>query len=91
MKPTKEEINEFLKNVNEEVTSRSTFRNGFKAAVKWLLEWQKTQPLTVYYVMVAENEIVDVCRTHESAEKSISDLKKDYPKVEFWIDEREIK
>jgi len=64
------------------------FRYAFEKAIQWLLEWQKTQPLTVYYVMVGELEIVDVCRTHKSAEKSISDLKKDYQKVKFWIDER---
>jgi len=89
MKPTKEQIENAI--YEAVVNPTGFFPNGFVNGVQWLLEWQKTQPLTVYYVMVGENEIVDVCRTQESAEKSISDLKKDYPKVEFWIDEREIK
>lgn len=88
MKPTEKEIEYAKWKSREKNCISDNFLNGFEDGVKWLLNWQKTQPLTVYYVMVGENEIVDVCRTEESASKSISDLLKSYPTTEFYIDER---
>jgi hypothetical protein len=87
MKPTEKQIEKAANNGDRGTLEKQAFEDG----VKWLLEWQKTQPLEVFYVMVGECEIVDVCRTFLSAERSISDLKKDFNGVDFWIDERIIK
>jgi len=87
--PTDEQID----NAIDETFSRryALSEDGFIKGVKWLLEWQKTQPLTVYYVMVGEETVIDIRRTKESAKARISELSKDHLDVFFWIDEREIK
>jgi hypothetical protein len=57
-------------------------------AIEWLLEWQKTQPLTVYLVIDSSIGIVAVFRTEEGANKGIEGLKSNLPKGEFYVKAR---
>ena len=73
MKPTEKEIKEALENLF--YTEPSAFVTG----IEWALEWQKTQPLEVFLVRNTETQdLMEVCRTKEAAEKTIDSFKKTY-------------
>jgi len=93
--PTEEQIEKwiddsFLESNSSKVSGKLNvvhFANGFRRAVKWLLEWQKTQPLEVFLVIDLE-QVVEVCRTKESAQKRIEILKKNHPTQFFDIESK---
>jgi hypothetical protein len=87
MKPSEKEINDALEKAYQDCKTNAFFGNGFKLAIEWLLNWQKTQPLQLWCVMAGENEILDICRSEQAAKDSIAALKKDHSSVDFWIDE----
>ena len=84
MKPTQQEIDRMTHAFSSE------YKRGFEDGIETLLNWQETQPLKIWCVMVGECEILDVCRTLKAAEKSLDSLKNYHPIVKFWIDERTI-
>jgi len=67
---------------------RFVFCEAFDKGLHWLLNWQKTQPLTVYLVIDSSIGIVAVFRTEEGANKGIEGLKSNLPKGEFYVKAR---
>jgi len=85
--PTDEQIEKwiddsFLESNSSKVSGKLNvvhFANGFRRAVQWLINWQKSQPLEVFLIRPKESDVVAcVCRTKEDAEKTIASLKKTY-------------
>lgn len=86
-KPTHKEIIDAIFNGKEHVLI--TYRVAFQRGVEWLLNWQKSQPITVYCVHSSESDIIGVFRSEEKAKERICELRKCH-NVDFWIEPNEI-
>ena len=77
--PTEKEIEDAMWESRSKNYVSDNFINGFGRAVKWLLNWQKSQPLEVFLVRSKEEDsFFCICRTKEEAENTIETIKKTY-------------